>query len=338
MTADRFVTDWVLDTVKKEYADDIALVVSHVTLRIGDEDRIMSYFVPVTDRGRSFARTFILEGRGFDIWGIEWERLEDFADLKEYNITCLADGEVLYAKTEEDRDRFEALKRRQAQKLADPLLQRVHALEAFSRAKQVYFEMLFAKGGDVKMGAAYVLDYLARAVCFGLGGFFHRAQTDQLAELRGLGELPEGFAQLYEAIIRQRNEKKQKEQCFELIRLVEAWLEKPEKAAPEEQHFQDLADWYAELAYTWLRIRHYSKEGDVTKTFMWGSLLQLELNQVCGDFGLEKMELMGAFDPDDLPGFAAHADRLEQEMRKRITEGGGKIREYGSREEFLHEI
>jgi len=338
MSVESFVTEWVINKVKEEYADDIALVVAHNTLRIHDDQTCMSYFVPITDRGRSFARTFILEGQGFDIWGIEWERLERFADLNEYNVTCLADAEVLYARTIEDRERFETLKKRQRKNLADPLRQRVHALEAFSQAKQIYFEMIFANDSDVKMGAAYVLDYLARAICFTNGSYFKRTQTDQLTELADSGRIPEGFAELYNTIIWEKDEKRQKEQCFELIRIVEGFLQRPEKSEVREHNFQDLADWYGELSYTWLRLRHYSQEEDVTRTYMWGSMLQEELNQVCTDFGLEKMELMMQFDAKNLNGFVEHANRLEDEIRRRIIAGGGKICEYESREEFLNEI
>lgn len=198
--------------------------------------------------------------------------------------------------------------------------------------------MLFAKGSDVKMGAAYVMDYLARAICFSRGRFFRKAQTEQLAELLQAGGLPEGFAELYNAIICQRDERKQKEQCYELIGIVEAYLTRPEDRAPQEYNFQDLADWYGELSYTWLRIRHYCQEGNITKAYMWGSMLQEELNRVCEDFGLAKMELMADFDSERLSNFAAHANHLEEDMRKNIIAGGGKIREYHSREEFLNEI
>ena len=104
-----FVTKWVIDVVKNEYPEDIALVVSHTTLRIDDQVKAVSYFVPITERGYHFGRTFILEGVGFDIWGIDWQRLEKFAELEEYNITCLADGEILYARTKEDAERFRRL-------------------------------------------------------------------------------------------------------------------------------------------------------------------------------------------------------------------------------------
>lgn len=71
---------------------------------------------------------------------------------------------------------------------------------------------------------------------------------------------------------------------------------------------------------------------------MWGSMLQEELNHVCEDFGLAKMELMASFDSGRLSEFAEHADDLEKEMRERIIAGGGKIHEYHSPEEFLNEV
>ena len=71
---------------------------------------------------------------------------------------------------------------------------------------------------------------------------------------------------------------------------------------------------------------------------MWGIMLQNELNEVCADFGLPRMELMTHFRFDALPAFAAQADRLEQQMREYITRGGGIIREYRTPEEFFHEV
>ena len=74
-----------------------------------------------------------------------------------------------------------------------------------------------------------------------------------------------------------------------------------------EHHFQDLADWYGELSYTWLRLCHYTSEKDAAKSYMWGIYLQSELNQVCGDFGLRKMDLMSAFDAENLQALAERA-------------------------------
>lgn len=344
MKNNEFVTKWVVDTVKKQYADDIALVVSHTTLRIDDSEKTISYFVPITERGVLFGRTFILDGEGFDIWGIDWNRLEKFADLTEYNITCLADSEILYSKTPEDAKRFEALKIKQANNLADCTKMRKNALEACIQAKNIYCEMLFAKDSDVKLGAGYVLDYLAQSIAFSNLSYFRKSQTAQLEELKVMKNVPDDFPRLYQNVIVEEVDENQKKLCYELICIVQAFLQeqiiptKSEKIQAKEHNFQDLADWYAELSYTWLRIRHYCKNNDITKTYMWGVMLQDELNNICNDFGIKKMELMATYDSKHLQDFADYANKLEVEVRRIIKDGGGIIREYKNAEEFLNEV
>ena len=337
MNTDAFVTKWVLNTVKEKYADDIALVVSHSTLNIDPQEDAMSYFVPITDRGRQFAQTFILDGRGYDIWGIEWDRLERFASLEEYNVTVLADRKILYARTPEDAARFESLRQKQAANLADSAKCRKCALEAYAHAKGLYTELLFSKGSDIRLCAGYVIDYLARAVAFSNHRYFHRSQIDQLGELGSMEHVPSGFEEKYLAVIQTSDDDRRKALCHDLVETVGRFLS---TGAPEsrEKNFQDLADWYAELSYTWLRIRHYTGQNDAVKVHMWGILLQNELNEVCEDFGLGKMELMSEFDFHDLSRFAARASELEAQVREVITSHGGFIREYTSPEEFLHEV
>ena len=339
------VTNWVLDQVNKEYKDDIALVVSHTTLRIDENEKAMSYFVPITKRGREFARTFILAGEGFDIWGIEWERLEQFAKLEDYNITCLADGEILYARTPADRERFEELQRVQANYLKDDGMMRKCALEAYEQARNIFLETVLGKGSDVKLGAGYVLDYLARAIAFTNHSYFKKSQTDQMNELHAMTNIPDGFTDLYRKVIVERSDEEQKKLCYEMMMMVQDFLKKnslnPDRAADKgsaEHNFQDLADWYAELSYTWLRIRFYSDQKDIVKTYMWGILLQEEMNHVCADFELEKMDLMSVYDAQNLTDFADHANALEMQIRDIIRTHGGRIREYHSAEELLHEV
>ncbi len=340
MKNSEFVTNWVLDTVKSDYKDDIALVLSHTALRIDDEFPTVSYFVPVTDRGREFAQTFILEGEGFDIWGIEWEQLEKFADLQEYNITCLADATILYAKAPEDAARFYALQQRQRDNLANPETMRKNALEAYAQARQIFLQSLFAEPCDARMGAAYVLDYLAQSIAFSNRSFFHKSQIDQLAELATMKQIPGSFADLYRQVLEETDVEKQKKLLYTCIQVVQSFLEEqaPSKAPQQSQPIQMLSDWYAELSYTWLRIRHYTAQNDRTKVYMWGSMLQEELNAVSNDFGTPKYPLMEAYDPDDLPAFAAFADTVEEKVREFIKMRGGVLKEYRTQEEFLSEI
>lgn len=344
MKNNELVTQWVIDTVKKEYPNDISLVVSHTTLRLDENEKTISFFVPITEKGRAFGRTFILQGEGFDIWGIDWERLENFAQLDEYNITVLADSEVLYSRNPEDERRFYALKIKLLENLSDVKKMRACALTAYTQAKNIYFEMLFAETeSDIKFAAGYLIDYLAQAVAFTNQSYFRYSQTDQLNELKKMKKVPVGFSQLYNSIIFESNVEKQKNLCFEMINMVQLFLDEnkiccDEKQFCTENNYQDLADWYAELSYTWLRIRKYGEVKDVTKTYMWGAMLQEELNRVCEDFGIHKFELMSKFNAENLSGFVEESNAIEKEVRELILEGGGIIKEFNSFEDFKNEV
>lgn len=333
-----FVTNWVLNTVKEKYSEDIALVISHSTLRINDSEQCMSYFVPITQRGNKLAHTFILNGEGFDIWGISWDRLERFAELEEYNITVLADAEILYAKNDEYARRFKMLQKKQRANLADKTKMRICALRAYAQAKSIYLEMLFASRSDIKLAAGYVLDYLAQSVAFANLTYFKKAQTAQLEQLNDMEKVPSGFYELYLSVIKEKDGTEQKRKCYNAIRIVQDFLSVASvETTAKEQNFQDLADWYAELSYTWLRLRYYAKYGDFVKVYMWGIFLQNELNDVCEDFCLEKQELMEYYDYENLNEFIYRADEIEHYMRHAIIEGGGVIHEYSNTEEFLDE-
>lgn len=344
MKHEKFVTDWVIRQAKERYPQDIALVVAHNTLRIGAEkemgEPVISFFVPATEKGNQLARTFVLDGVGYDIWGISWERLEKFALLEEYNVTVLADSVLLYARTPEDAKRYEELKALQKKCLSDPQISRKCALSSYEQAKKICCELLFAKDSDVKMSAGYVLDFLARAVAFTNRSYFRFSQVDQLREMAGMALVPEGFAELYGKILSEPDHRVLKELCVQAVEMIQQFLQQQAPAGTEEKNrdFQVLADWYGELAYTWLRIRHYAAEKDAQRVFFWGCYLQTELNWVSEEFGLEKPQLMERYRPEDLAGFAACADRLEQQMRQLILQGGGVIHEYADPEAFLHEV
>ena len=58
MKNSEFVTNWVIEQVKTNYVDDIALVVSHTTLRIEDKEDAVSFFVPLRKRGMNLEEPF----------------------------------------------------------------------------------------------------------------------------------------------------------------------------------------------------------------------------------------------------------------------------------------
>lgn len=334
------ITEWFIDYVKKNYSKDVAVIAAHKSLYMKEDKKKLSYFVYRTPRGAALAKTFIINGFGFDIWGMDWKRLKSFADLNEYNVTCLANSELLYAGTQEDEEYFYSLRNQQAEKLADKKEMRRHALEAYAQAKNIYLEALLADDSDTKMGCGYCIDYLSQAFAYENCTYFKDSQTNQIEELKGLSNVPGKFLQLYDEVLKETDTSLQLTKVLEMIKITAGYLERelPKSEAHKEHNFQDLADWYGELAYTWRRIDYYTENGDYQKAYMWGIYLQSELNQVCSDFGLKKCPFFSVFDAENMKAFREKAQAAEQYIRSVLERNNEVIHEYKTVEDFISEI
>ncbi|WMT39405.1 hypothetical protein RE628_18425 [Paenibacillus sp. D2_2] len=119
---DTRLAEWAVKKVESEYHDDVCLLLEHKTLKLEQdmEATTFSFYIPATNRANGLARTFIIDGIGYDLYPMSWERIERMADIKEYNTTCLADAIILWARSEEDRQRFVSLQARLRANLQNP--------------------------------------------------------------------------------------------------------------------------------------------------------------------------------------------------------------------------
>ncbi len=53
-------------------------------------------FIPKTERGYEMAAGFILEGVGYDIFPMSWERIERIACLRENLTPLVGDAEIIF--------------------------------------------------------------------------------------------------------------------------------------------------------------------------------------------------------------------------------------------------
>lgn len=331
---------WVTERIETEYPGEVALVLGNSPLLLPQdaEGPVMSYFVPATERAAGLARTFILDGVGHDLFAIPWERLDRFAALEEYNLCCLLDNTILYARSDEDRARFAALQRQALAHLQDDRFVMQKALERLATAMELFQTMAFEQRlGQVRKAGGFIADFLSVAVAFVNHRYFRESQAGQLAELQTMSSLPRDFVPLYRAVIGARGAQDVKQAAYQLIANTRDFLsslQKPSVPTPQGD-FQQLACWYEELSYTWRRVRHYCGEGTAERAFIWGVSLQYELDIVCDEFGLEDMDLLGAYQQDDLAAFKARADALERQMVSIIEAHGGVIRRYADAADFL---
>ncbi|MCL1830467.1 MAG: hypothetical protein FWG21_03455, partial [Oscillospiraceae bacterium] len=139
------LTDWVIDKIKKEYADDVALLVAVEGSSINNDRHGVDfdYFVPATERGNNLSQTFIINGIGNDLYPRSWERTEATAEMKDLATQCLGKAKILYAKSKEDEERFEAIRQRLFDNLNDPSFRYRKALENLDTAMSIYSNMMF---------------------------------------------------------------------------------------------------------------------------------------------------------------------------------------------------
>ena len=335
------LVDWAIREIETKYKDDVCLLVHYNTLGLDPNTNQIwpSAYTPRTSRANGLARTFIIDGVGHDLFPISWERWDRYAEFQDYNTTVLADARILWARTDDDRKRFEAVQARQRANLQNPHFMYNRAVEVLDTAVEAYQDMLFEERPfKVRENAGHVCVRLSTAVSYLNGRYFKHGQTGQIAMLQEMDEVPAGFIDLYGRIVRAKDPDEQRRLCHEMIVSTKAFLKAHDNySVPRlsEPDFTELASWYQELSYTWLRVYHFCDANDPVNAYIWCCLLQNEVDELGAEFGITELDILGAFDADDLPALRARAESVERAFVHAIESHGVTIDSYSSVEEFI---
>ncbi len=88
--------NWAIERIEKEYKEDIAVLVGRkgaCKIPTDAQDVAFDFFIPATERGYSYAKTFIIDDMGYDLFPMSWERVAGIAQCNESLTEVLADGE-----------------------------------------------------------------------------------------------------------------------------------------------------------------------------------------------------------------------------------------------------
>ena len=337
---DTRLADWAIKKVESEYHNDVCLLLEHKALKLGRdmETKTFSFYIPATNRANGLAKTFIIDGIGYDLFPMSWERIENMADAKEYNTTCLADSEILWARSDGDKQRFISLQARLQANIQNPQYMCERAVKWFDYAKDIFQDALFEERlYKVREYAGHICDLLSIAVAFVNLRYFKHGQTNQIQELSCMEKVPQGFTELYQKIIAEPLPDAQKRLCHEMIVKTKEFLDAQNiittpKSPPD---FTELAEWYQELCYTWRRVYHWCDKNDSVNAYVWCCMLQDEVDKWGAKFDITDTDIMGSFNVTDLAKFRKRAEVVEQNFRKAIEENSVKIDEYETVEDFL---
>ena len=335
------LTDWVIDKIKKEYADDVALLVAVEGSSINNDRHGVDfdYFVPATERGNNLSQTFIINGIGNDLYPRSWERTEATAEMKDLATQCLGKAKILYAKSKEDEERFEAIRQRLFDNLNDPSFRYRKALENLDTAMSIYSNMMFQDElYRVRCQTGHVFHFLTVAVGCLNGSYQWDYSLGFIGEISLWEKLPDEYLDIYRSILGANTVEQLKGLTHQLITNTRRFIEsfaKNENTVNTQPDYMWLAEWYQELKTCFSRIYYYCSNSNADSAFRDACNLQNELGIICSAYSLETLDLLGEFDAYDLKLLADRTLLIEEKIIEVIESNGITIRRYDTLEAFI---
>ena len=338
------LTNWAIQRITKYYPDDVALLIAvegHA-LESDCHGIAFDYFIPATDRGYECATTFILDGVGHDLYPRSWDRINNMAMFDDDFHNGLADGIILYARSEEDRKQFEDYRQKQLANLNNPHFMYGKALEKLDAAMNLYSSMMFEDQlYQIRMSAGYITLFLGHAVAFINGQYFKQRLELPTIELALMDKLPAAFIETFEAIIEADTTELLKSLCYEIIKSTRDFLieSRPEISNQSKENtaidYHNLAEWYQEGSLAFRRMYIHCDEGNYKRVIGDALTIQNEFNIIREEFDLKPMDLLSPFNSKDLTDFKMNAKNIEAYIIDTIEQHGVTINAYETLDEFL---
>ena len=338
--ADNRLMEWTINKAKTEFKDDVCLMLELNTYTHPDEldVRHISRFVSNSDKLTGLARTFIINGIGYDFWQNNWEKLERIAEVKDYLTTSLLDCELVYYKDEEDRQRFLYLQAKLRANLANPRYMYERGLEWLNRAMELYKTLMFENGlCHTRKNAGFIADYLSVAVACFNQQYIKRGIESQIEPLLKMKYIPENFTELYKDIVRAKSVDEIKSLSHSIIDVTRDFFKNKncwDKNGASVPDYKELAMWYQECSFYFQRLYYYCNNTMVEKAFSQGINLQCDLDNLASDFNID-LDLLSSFNADNLMDYSAHAKSVENRIISAIEENGVRIETYPTVDDFL---
>ncbi len=341
--------NWIQEKVKKEYPDDISLVVLYGSFINGTanfKSDVDCYFIPKTERAYEFASDFIINGIGYDIFPVSWERAENIADLKEALLPLIGDVRVIYYHLEEDLQRFRQLQSKLKDNLKSGQVSYSIAAEKVNKAYDLYAGTLYGKNpASVRKNAGHIIMTLADAAAVYNHTYYHYGLKRQFSDLKNIPDIPGQICDEYLSVIRADTAEDILAHCHEMIcavchymnmQIPDTYTDKMEghEKCPAQANYEALAPLYEEICSAFQKIYVCCENGDYVLAYLSAVCLQDDLDYAHKELGAKKYDLFREFDYRNLKGMGTDTKIIEDDFVEFIMNGGGKIKRFASFEEF----
>ena len=198
------VINWAKEKAKSEYKDDIDVMWIYGSHANGTENIFSDvdfYYIP-RDTEKLFKKTtFMIEDVGYMIEPQTWNDVGNLANLKLMFLPCIGVNEIIYARTDKERKKFENLVQQMYDNLNNNDLCYEKECQKYVEANEYYARMLGVEDlTRVRFLAGQLIMQLAYAVTLSNNTFFHKGLKKQFEDLQAMDKKPNDFTLLYLSI------------------------------------------------------------------------------------------------------------------------------------------
>lgn len=341
------VVDWIIHKVKTEYADDISMVLiygSYLNGTMNHKSDVDCYYIPKTERGYKMTVEFIIDGVGYDVFPMSWERVAGIAELKDTLLPLLGDVKIIYSNSTEDLHRFKSFQERMKTNLSDRNYVKAIAKQRWEEASKIGAWMnISKKPAEVRKLAGNIIMTLADAVAIYNNDYFHFGLKKQFENLQNnFKDIPKNIVDDYRNVIEAVNIDEVKKYALHMLKEVCEYLDMkyilpdatiPSPTSHPKLDVKWLAGLYEEICSTFNKIYVCCEEENYILAFLSAVCLQRELDDA-REAGCSEYDLLSDFNYTELNQLYSITKKVERDFVQFIKENGGIMKEYESFEQF----
>jgi len=306
--------DLLIEKIKKDYKDDISLVVM-MGSRLYDDTHAKSdldlYFIPKTKRGENLGLVFIMDGIGFDFWPISWERIEKIARYDERITSIITEGQVLYSGSDNDLKRFNLIK----EKISYDLEPEEFFEKAMHKMKDIYepyYAMQYERDyiAIVRLQGVKILYTITEVIALVNNTFIKRGRKHLKSEILEMKDIPRDFEELYDQFFVENNPHHLVEVVSDLIRNTKYMLKELDFYTKPKSFKENMHGFYEEIINHYNKIERACEIGDHVTAMLAAAEINIEMEWAFQDTEeiIEVLPgMLPAYDASNLERFCERA-------------------------------
>ena len=342
------LVDWIVNKVKTEYADDISLVLiygSYINGTANSKSDVDCYYIPKTERGYNLGMCFMIDGVGYDIFPISWQRIERIANLEESLSPLVGDVRIIYCNSTADEKQFRTLQEKMKSNLRnDEYVKNIAQRRCDEASKLCSILKQKNSMSEVRKIAGNIIMTLADAVAVYNHDYYHFGLKKQFENLQNnFPNVPQNIVDGYKNVIEAILIDDVKNYTMNLFDDVCKYIGitcKSQEIAVTEPLITDkvnaswLAELYEEISSTFNKIYVCCENGNYILAFLSAVCLQRDLDD-SQEAGCPTYDLLSGFNYKELSKFSELTKSVEDDFVQLIIRNGGHIKKYDNFEQFL---